>query len=81
VPTATLTTKGRVVIPKTIRDRLGLNPGDMLDFVVHDSGDVLIRPVTDDVRRWKGLLHRTGQTPVSLGKMENAIRRRRRQER
>jgi len=81
MPTATLTSKGQMVIPKIIRDRLGLHPGDTLDFVVQDSGDVLIRPATDDVRRLKGLLHRPGRAPVSLEDMEKAIRRRRRQER
>jgi len=81
MPTSTLTSKGQTVIPKAIRDRLGLHPGDTLDFVVQDSGDVLIRPATDDVRRLKGLLHRPGRAPVSLEDMEKAIRRRRRRER
>jgi len=49
MPTGTLTSKGQTVIPKTIRDHLGLQPGDALDFVVQDNGDVMIRPATDDV--------------------------------
>jgi antitoxin PrlF len=60
MPTATLTSKGQTVIPKAIRDHLGLHPGDALDFVVQDNGDVLIRPATEDIRRLKGLLHRPG---------------------
>jgi antitoxin PrlF len=77
MPISTLTSKGQMVIPKAIRDRLGLHPGDTLDFVVQDNGDVLIRPATDDVRQLKGLLHRPGRASVSLEDMDQAIQRRR----
>lgn len=75
MPTATLTSKGQTVIPKAIRDHLGLQPGDSLDFVVQDSGEVLIRPATEDIRRLKGLLHRAGRLPVSVREMNQAIRK------
>lgn len=78
MPTATLTSKGQTVIPKAIRNHLRLQPGDALDFVVQDNGDVLIRPATEDIRRLKGLLHRPGRLPVSVGEMNQAIRNRRR---
>jgi AbrB family looped-hinge helix DNA binding protein len=76
MPTATLTSKGQTVIPKAIRDHLGLHPGDALDFVVQDNGDVLIRPATEDIRRLKGLLHRPGRLSVSVREMNQAIRNR-----
>jgi AbrB family looped-hinge helix DNA binding protein len=76
MPTATLTSKGQTVIPKAIRDHLGLKPGDSLDFVVQDSGEVLIRPATEDIRRLKGLLHRPGRLPVSVAEMNQAIAKR-----
>lgn len=74
MPTATLTSKGQTVIPKTIRDRLGLKPGDTIDFIVVDNGDVLIRPAVSDVRALKGLLRRPGQKPVAVEEMNRAIR-------
>ena len=77
MPTATLTSKGQTVIPKAIRDHLGLQPGDALDFVVQDNGDVLIRPATEDVRRLKGFLQRRGRLPVSVEQMNQTIRSRR----
>jgi AbrB family looped-hinge helix DNA binding protein len=46
---ATLTSKGQVVVPKPIRDHLHLRQGDTLDFLVQESGDVLIRPAVEDV--------------------------------
>ena len=72
--TAKLSSKGQTVIPKAVRDHLGLKPGDALDFTVQDNGDVVIRPAVQDVRRLKGLLHRAGQAPVSLEQMNRVIR-------
>ena len=74
--TATLSSKGQVVIPKTIRDRLDLHAGDALDFLVQEDGDVILRPSAEDVGRLKGLLHRPGRKAVSLNGMKEAIRRR-----
>ena len=38
-----LTIKGRVTIPKKIRDALDLQPGCKLNFAVNDDGDVLLQ--------------------------------------
>jgi len=76
MPKAKLTSKGQLVIPKPIRTHLDLHPGDVLDFVVQDSGDVLIRPAVEDLRGLKGLLHRPGRRAVTVGEMDRAIRTR-----
>ncbi len=77
MPTATMSSKGQTVIPKVIRERLGLRPGDALDFVIQDDGDVVIRPALEDVRRLKGVLRRPGRAPATLQQMDQAIRARR----
>jgi antitoxin PrlF len=64
MPTSTLTSKGQMVIPKTIRDRLKLEPGDRLDFIIREDGDILMRPISGDVRSLKGLLHRPGRQVI-----------------
>jgi AbrB family looped-hinge helix DNA binding protein len=46
VPTATLTSKGQVTIPKVIREALKVNTGDRLDFVVESEGRVVVRAGT-----------------------------------
>ena len=71
---ATLTSKGQLVIPKPIRDYLHLHAGDTLDFLVQESGDVLMRPAVEDVRSLKGVLYKPGRKPVSLEAMRQAIR-------
>ena len=41
----TLSTKGRITIPKKIRDCLELRPGTQLDFSINCDGKIVIRRV------------------------------------
>lgn len=74
MPTSTMSSKGQTVIPKAIRERLGLQPGDAVDFVVQDDGDVVLRPALEDVRRLKGVLRRAGRAAVTVQEMDRVIR-------
>lgn len=76
MPSATLTSKGQITLPKAIRDLLRLDAGDRVDFIVKDDGTVVLRPATVDVRELKGLLHRKGIRPLSVEAMNAIIRRR-----
>ncbi len=70
---ATMTTKGQVTLPKPIRDKLHLRPGDKIDFVL--DGDVVrVTPVTASVTALKGMVPRPA-APVSLDEMDAAIAR------
>ena len=73
---STITTKGQCVVPKKIRDYMRLNPGDKIDFVIRENGEVFVQPVILDVRELKGLMKKTGRRPVSLKEMEKAVRKR-----
>ena len=76
MPEATLTTKGQLVIPQSVQEHLRLEPGDWLDFVIRDTGEVVITPAGRvDVRELKGILPRP-RKPVSVAEMESAIRER-----
>ncbi|MEX0815001.1 MAG: AbrB/MazE/SpoVT family DNA-binding domain-containing protein [Dongiaceae bacterium] len=44
MPTATLTSKGQMTIPKVIRDELDLKPGDRVELNVLPDGRVLMTP-------------------------------------
>jgi len=45
-----VTTKGQVTIPKDVREALGIEPGDRVDFEETDGGYVIQKeaPTTDD---------------------------------
>jgi AbrB family looped-hinge helix DNA binding protein len=77
MPTATVTSKGQITIPKPIREFLHLKAGDVLDFVIDERKQVVVRPGTVDIRELKGMLYRPGRRPVTLEEMDAAILRRR----
>jgi AbrB family looped-hinge helix DNA binding protein len=57
-----VTTKGQVTIPKPIRERLGIDPGDEVEFVETDEGYVVRKRVEENpFEKWKGTLE-TGRT-------------------
>lgn len=43
VLTRQVTSKGQVTIPQDLRDELGLEPGDRVDFIKSVEGEVLVR--------------------------------------
>jgi antitoxin PrlF len=75
MPTATLTSKGQVTIPKTVREFLQLDTGDEIDFVLTERGDVVVRSVSADVRELRGLLKRSRRRAVRVEDMNAAILR------
>ena len=76
MPSARINSKGQLMLPKAIRDLLGLGAGDRVDFVVKDDGTVVLRPATLEVRELRGMLHRKGLTPLTIEEMNAVIRRR-----
>lgn len=75
MPTATMTSKGQVTIPKAVRDLLRVDAGDQIDFIVTDRGDVMVRGVSVDVRELKGLLKRPHRRAVTVEEMNKAVLR------
>ena len=73
---ATITTKGQVTIPKSVRDSLMLNTGDKIEFVVTDKREALIRPVSKKVDEVFGILNKPGRITVSVEEMDTTIRQR-----
>lgn len=70
---AKLTSKGQITIPKDIRDILKIGPGDQIDFIIGDQGEIYISPRTCDFRALKGMFHKKGRKVVSLEDMQQAI--------
>jgi antitoxin PrlF len=65
----TVTSKGQATIPLEVRQHLGLEPGDKVDFVIEDDGAVRVRPVRyptiASIRGFAGSLKR----PLSKAEM------------
>ncbi len=40
----TLTSKGQVTIPKSVRELLGLKPGSSVEFQLTEEGEVMLKP-------------------------------------
>jgi AbrB family looped-hinge helix DNA binding protein len=53
---STITSKGQVTIPKSIRDQLGVGPSDRVTFVVLDSGRVEVRPARYTIESLRGIV-------------------------
>jgi len=73
---ATITTKGQVTIPKSVRDYLMLNTGDKIEFIVTDKREALIRPISKKVDEVFGILNKPGRITVSVEEMDATIRQR-----
>ena len=73
--TSTLTSKGQTTIPKDVRKRLNLHPGDRLEFVIDEDGRVLVLPASIDASESAGMLKPPAR-PASVEDMNRAIRKR-----
>ena len=71
--TATLTSKGQTTIPKDVRERLGLEAGDLLHFTVLPDGAVIMRAKKRGTDAIAGMLYAPGRTALSVEAMDAAI--------
>ena len=71
---ATITSKGQVTLPKAIRDRFHLEPGDRIEFILERDDILRVEPVTEPVTQLKGMLPKPA-VPVTLQEMDEAIAR------
>ena len=71
---ATITAKGQVTVPKPIRDKLRLRPGDKIEFILDSGDEVRVVPVTASVKQLKGMVPKP-RKPVTLEQMDDAIAR------
>ncbi len=70
---ATVTSKGQITIPNKVRNALGLEPGDRVEFVESRKGEFSFIPATSTVRELKGLFRGRRTKPVSLQEMDRSI--------
>jgi len=74
MPLATLTSKGQITIPSSVRKKLHLHAGDKVDFSVVGEHEVLLRPVIKDVDTVFGCLQQASQgRKATVAEMNAAI--------
>jgi antitoxin PrlF len=68
---STVTVKGQTTLPRDVRAALGLASGDRVRYII--LGDEVRILKARSVRDLEGMLSRSGQAPVSLEEMDEAI--------
>jgi antitoxin PrlF len=51
-----MTSKGQITVPKAVRVRLNLKPGDRVLFIVEEDGAVRMRAANKDISSLRGIL-------------------------
>jgi AbrB family looped-hinge helix DNA binding protein len=72
---ATVTSKGQITIPAKVREALGVEPGDRVEFVEVEAGRFELVPTTRSVTELKGMFGKARKR-VSIEEMNEAIARR-----
>ena len=73
MPVATMTSKGQITIPKSIRKMFHLHAGDRLEFIVENEDRIVVKPATVDITDLKGMLTRPGQPSATIEDMNRDI--------
>jgi antitoxin PrlF len=53
---ARMTSKGQITVPKDVRLKLNLKPGDRVLFIIEDDGTARVRAVNKDISSLRGIL-------------------------
>ncbi|RAS15463.1 AbrB/MazE/SpoVT family DNA-binding domain-containing protein [Paraburkholderia bryophila] len=70
---ATITSKGQVTIPVDVRNQLGLEAGDRIEFSFNEeTGRYEVYPATRSLASLKGIVKKPAK-PVSIEDMNRAI--------
>lgn len=70
----TVSSKGQLVLPKQIRERLKLKAGDRIDLQIEDDEKIVLRPLRKSLADLEGFLPKPPRA-VSLEEMEETISR------
>ncbi len=73
MPASTITSKGQVTIPRSIREQLRLRRGQRLDFQLADDGQLILKPRARDIRELKGILRTGRRRAATVAEMNEAI--------
>ena len=72
MPTATLTSKGQITIPVSVRNRLDLRPGDQVDFWEDGGSTLRITPRKRSIDDLFGMV-RGAAVSLSIEEMDDVM--------
>ncbi len=75
MPSATMTSKGQLTVPVQVRNAMGLEAGDRVEFVELGKGHFEIMAATRSIRELEGRYYDKRRKPVTLEEMDAAIAR------
>ena len=70
---ATLTSKGQITIPASVRADLGLEPGTRIEFVKTAKDEYVMKPATISIMSLEGMFYKPGRRVVTIEEMNEAI--------
>lgn len=73
MPTATMTSKGQITVPKEIRDALGLMSGSQLTFAHLPNGRYALSARTRSLADLSGILYDPDRAPMTIDDINDAI--------
>lgn len=65
----TITSEGKVTVPKRIRDELGLSPGMEVEFILEEDGTILVRRKESTLKRLQNIKDQLAERDVDIEKM------------
>lgn len=71
--TATLTSKGQITMPQAVRQSLGLQAGDRVDFVADEAGGFRVVALRKDVKALRGRFAGRAKPAPSVSDMADAV--------
>ncbi len=73
MPVSTLTSKGQLTVPQEIREELHLRKGQRIEFRVDAKRRLILEPLTNEIRKLKGMVRSPRKRAPSLAEIRRAI--------
>jgi len=73
MPIATLTSKGRITIPKDLRDSLNLQAGDKIQFTIKNDRGVSLKASNTKIDDVSGMLNKNATKSYTVKEMDEHL--------
>ena len=70
---ATLTSKGQITIPKDLRDKLNLQPGDKIRFTIKNDRELNLRALNTKIDDVAGMLNKYVTRSYTVEEMDEHL--------